>query len=386
MRSSFIKTAAACLTILAASDSWAATVPPALITKRSFTITKVVIATPTGDPMTAGSVDNQFTFAGAGGVATAAGEVTIPVQATVTPAADAATIGSSIKWTIDAVPAGSALTWSPAWPGDPTAGQGVNAVATLSGYPTSNSDFGPRVIKMEVIQGGKVLTTKTTPIALFFKATDTAPGRTAPNWFYYWNGSAAGELNAIYAATILNLSNNPVFGDTPAGKFWSTYAGPRRRIRISDRARTSDTRLDGSNQTVTGIDLFANTVAHENRHVKQVFDNNTQPFYSGRTGALREAVTAGWSFQDVYATPNVGIYIAGSTTTLWNHFVDNDSNGYFSTGDTDLDTDTDDIANSLEIPACNGNRDVECQAEQEETIPEGTYKSIDWAYPGKQHY
>ena len=367
MRNFFIKTVAASLAVLASADAWAAIVPPALVSKRKFTIVKVEIAKPTGDPVAAGSADNEFTFMGAAGVAT------IPVQATVTPTANAATIGSSIKWTFVSIPPGTVLTWNNPWPGDSTAGQGVNAVATLTGYPASNSDFGPRTVKMEVIQGTKVLATKTALIELFFERDMPATGRTAPNWFFYWNQTAAGELIAIYVPALGD------FGQTPAGKFWSTYAGPRRRTYISDGSQLADTRRDGTGLAVTGIDLFTNVIAHENRHVQQIFENNAQPFYNGVTGALRDAASAGYSF-----------LIAKSTLTVWNHFTDNDSNGHLSPGDADLDTDGDDIANTLEPTAaqraaCGTPSDIECQANLDETIPNDTYLTIDWADPGKQH-
>ena len=252
-----------CLVALVASDIWAATVAPAVLPARTFRVTRVVIATPTGDPVNAGSADNEFTFMGAAGVAT------IPVQATVTPAADAATIGSSIKWTIDAVPPGSTLTWDHPWPGEPTAGQGVNAVATLTGYPTSNAGFGARTIKMEVIQGARVVTTRTTPIELFFERDMPATGRTDPNWYFYWLEAIGGRANTIYGGAGAGL-----FGEAPGMLQWSYPVAPNKtRVIVYDAARlvdTGDPCVASGVRLTTGIDAFVDTVLHENHHTVQI--------------------------------------------------------------------------------------------------------------------
>src|SRR4051812_21343557 len=129
MRNSLMTPLSISLLISLCWSAHAASPATGTLARRIFRITTVTIATPTGDPVNAGSADNEFTYMGTDGVAT------IPVQAMVTPASDAETIGDSIKWTIDAVPPGSTLSWNHPWPGEPAAGQGVNAVATLTGYP-----------------------------------------------------------------------------------------------------------------------------------------------------------------------------------------------------------------------------------------------------------
>ncbi|MBI5242864.1 MAG: hypothetical protein HY922_04160 [Elusimicrobia bacterium] len=155
--------------------------------KKTITVYTVSIAKPTGDPVAAGSANNEFTYASAGGV------VLIPVEATVQPTRLATKVGDMIKWTLVSVPAGSALTWNNPWPGEATAGHGVTAVATLTGYPTSNSQFGPRTIKMEVIRNGKAIITKTANIELFFERDAIATGRAVPNWFFLWRHYTVAE-------------------------------------------------------------------------------------------------------------------------------------------------------------------------------------------------
>lgn len=353
---------------LAVKDAEAAAVAPVALTKRKFTTAKVEIAKPTGDPVTAGSADNEFTFM------TAAGVATIPVEAAITPTSLAASVSPTIKWTLDPIPAGVTLTWNNPWPGQPTAGQGRTAIATLTGYPANNAGFGLKTIKMEVMQGTRVIQTKTTTIELFFERDMTATGRTAPNWFFYWNQTPAGTAEAQYSATTGN------FGTTPAMLNWATYGGPRRRVTLDDSTRLNDRRRDGTNQVITGIDLFANVILHENFHVTQVFSNNGVAFSTAVTGLLRDAPSAGWSFN------------RPTTDARWNHFTDLDHNHVLSPGDPVLDTDADDLADTLEPTAAEratcagiGSGDIECQAELHETNPEGTHRNEDWANPGKQH-
>ncbi len=183
---------------------------------------------------------------------------------------------------------------------------------------------------------GKVFNQRSTNIELFYKRDDVAAGRTVPNWFFYWGQVVAGTANAQYVSAL----SGGDFGETPAMLFWRTFGGSRQLVQISDAAHLQDSRRDGSNQVITGIDLFANTVAHENTHVLQITQENAQPFFSGRTGVLRNAAAAGWSFN-----------VAFSTTSLWNHFTDNNHNGVFDAGDTNLDPDFDDDAISLEPTA-----------------------------------
>jgi len=346
----------------------AATVPKITVPKKKITVFRASILKPTGDPVTAGSADNEFTFTGAGGVAT------IPVEAKVEPARlSGGAIGNLIKWTFVSLPAGVTLSWNTPWPGEPSAGRGETAVATLTGYPASNSQFGARAVKMEVISGSKVLISKTTNIELFFERNRTATGRAAPNWFFYWNQTPAGDPNAEHRVL-------PVFGRTPALRLWSTYSGSRQSVWISDAVTGVDARRDATRQSISGIDLFANTVRHEVRHVQQVFDNNGQPFFSGVTGVLRNAAAAGWSFN------------IPTSDGRWNHFTDSDGSGTLTGPDTILDTDADDLANSLEPTSADraacfsgSSGDVECQAELAETSPEDTFLVHDWGDPGKQH-
>jgi len=126
----------------------------------------------------------------------------------------------------------------------------------------------------------------------------TENASTTPNWFHYWNQTPAGGTDVLY-----NPESTIRFGTTPSMRYWRDWKRQpaleplvqqwRGRIWIYDRASGRDTRRDGSGQEITGIDLFANTVAHERRHVQQ--------FEAG------EAAVAGWSW---------GV---APTDPLWNH-------------------------------------------------------------------
>lgn len=353
-------------------EAQAGTVRTIVLPKKTFTVYRVEIQSPTGDPITAGSAANHFTLSGPNGVAT------IPVQAVVAPSRVTPNVSDLIKWSFVALPAGVAVSWDHPWPGDPSSGQGASAIATLTGYPANNSDFGVKTLKMVLIRksDGKIFNQRETNIALFFERDAVATGRTDPNWFFYWNQTGAGDSNALFSSTL----SNP--GLVPAGNQWLTYAGPRRRIFIGFGANGTYTRRDGSNEEVSGIAMFANVILHERRHVDQIFDNNALAFYSGRTGVLREAAAAGWSFG-----------VAFSTTSLWNHFTDTNGNGFYDVPpDTDLDVDRDHLGDTIQPTAADlalcatPSSHIECQAQLAETSPKAAFTIVDWADPGKQHY
>lgn len=392
MRSSFIKTATFCLTLIASDSARAAVVAPALVPKRTFTKAIVEIATPTGDPATAGSVDNQFTYSnGSGG----GGVVTIPVNATVTPNSLATSVGSTIKWTFFAIPAGSVLTWDHPWPGEPTAGQGATAVATLTGYPTNNSDFGLRTIKMQVIQGTKIVTTKSANIQLFFKWDDIATGRTAPNWFYYWLQAIGGRANTDYGGT-----GTGEFGVTPGQRNWSyTTAQNKTKIIIYNPAQTSDPgdACAHGGKATTGIDTFEDTVVHENHHTVQIA--NADPV----VGIIPSTPWRfGWSWNQGSAHNH---WTKGADGKPGVSGTDDDANGTVDdlivTGPGELghgdDVNLTDPGDTVRQnwpsafgplpPLCwAGGSPIEAAAYNAEPDDEDRRKSVDWSDTGKQHY
>ncbi len=188
----------------------------------------------------------------------------------------------------------------------------------------------------------------------------------------------------------------------PAIREWKTFAGPRDEIRVSDQLRVQlnfvlPDLMTGGAPFRTGIDTFANLIAHEKRHVVQVTENNALPFYKGVSGAVGARAASGWSFNVPPGDP------------LYNHFDpgpdgkpgiagrDDNGNGQVDEqieafpgvgGDVDLDGDGDDLGNINDINNIIVNvnaRTVESQAQDAETIPQDSFRSVDWSSPGKQH-
>ena len=210
-------------------------------------------------------------------------------------------------------------------------------------------------------------------------------GRQVPNWFFYWNQTTAGDPDLQLMPP--GLATTPfgiVLGDTPKGRFWESFQGPVSTIRVSFAVVDEKQRSDGSFQTVSGIDLFANIILHENRHVQQILDNNKTAFFKGVTGSLSDAPGTGWSF------------LIPDTDVRWNHFSDVDGSGALSPGDVELDEDRDDLFDPIEPSLLEKatcvivnigllTPDIECQAGLAETSPEDTFFEVDWGDPGKQH-
>lgn len=374
-----------------AGDAVAAAVPPAVLTKRKFTIAKVEIAKPTGDPVTAGSADNEFTFM------TAAGVATIPVEATITPTSLAASVGPTIKWTFVSLPAGTVLTWNNPWPGEATAGQGRTAIATLTGYPTNNSGFGLKTIKMEVLQGIRVIATKTANIELFFEKNMTATGRVAPNWFFYWLQAIGGRANTIYSG-----AGGGSFGDAPGMLNWSYGTAPdKTRLNIYDAAAVDDPGEACTTRGIratTGIDTFEDTVVHENHHTIQIANADTALGITPGT-----PWRFGWSWN---RGANNNHWRVGPDGKPGVSGVDDDGNGTvddlivtgrgeLGRGDDIQLSDTGDpilnwpIAFGALPPLCwpgpAGGVAVERPAYEAEPDNEGGRAGQDWADPGKQH-
>lgn len=367
--------------------SEAAPVPKITAPKPKITTFRVTILKPTGDPVTAGSADNEFTFVAPGGIAT------IPVEAKIEPAKLVATFGDQIKWTFVSVPAGSVVTWNNPWPGEPTAGRGVTAVATLTGYPTTNAQFGLRTIKMEVIRNLKVLSTKTAKIELFFARDTVATGRSAPNWFFYWLNAIGGRANTDYGGA------SGIYGEAPGILRWSYGTGQdKTKVIIYDLAKTDDAgdacSAHGAKRT-TGIDTFEDTVVHENHHTVQV----------ANADAVVGVVPGGpWRFGWAWRQGgNHNHWRVGADGKPGIAGTDDDGNGTvddlifagpgeLGRGDDVNLSDTGDptlnwpLAFGSLPPLCwAGGFAVEEPAYDAEPDSENARAAVDWADPGKQH-
>lgn len=372
-----------------------ATVAPIVLPKKTITVFDVAITMPTGDPVAAPSADNEFTYAGAAGV------VTIPVEAKVTPLKIEGEVKDLVKWTVSPIPAGSVLTWSPSWPGESTAGKGKSAVATLTGYPSNNSGFGLKTIKMEVIRDGKVLLTKTTPIELFFNRDDVSTGRGAPNWYFYWLQAIGGRANTIYGG-------DGNYGETPGMLNWAYSTVPdKTKIVIyngSQLAFPGHTCSPHGIIPLTGIDLFENVVIHENKHTLQIAQ--ADPIVGTAAGTPWRY---GWSWNQVSFHNHWALGADGKPGVAG---VDDDSNGsvddLMTLGPGELggvfklpangpDVLLGDISDPSEnwptafgppptppagVSGCNP---IEMDAQGAQLDVDGFRSDVDWAHPGKQH-
>ncbi len=350
-------------------------------------VAKVTIEKPTGDPVAAGSADNEFTYAGAAGVAT------IPVRAKVEPASAAAELGDKIRWSLVSTPTGSALSWDATWPGDATKGKGVSTNAKLTGLPASNGQFGGRAVRMELVLDTGVAATETASIELFFERDTVTTGFTTPNWFRFWLEAMGGRANTAYGGAGAN------YGETPGMLFWSYgTARDKTRVDIFDLARTADSGdacSTGGKKATTGIDTFEDTLLHENHHTVQV---------ATADAAVGVVPNTAWRFGWAW---NVGAnhnhWTLGPDGKPGAAGVDDDGDGTVDnqklTGpgelgkgdDVDL-TDTGDPI--LAWPKAFGalpplcwptGLAVEKPAYDKEPDNEDSRANVDWANPGKQH-
>ena len=138
-------------------------------------------------------------------------------------------------------------------------------------------------------------------------------------------------------------------------------------------------------QTVTGIDLFANVVRHELRHVQQVAD--ADPLLGALNGEAGSIWASGWSWN---YSPN-NHWTLGPDGQPGEAGVDDDADthtdqrdnmgevGFPGRDDVDLDTDDNNV------PDAWGAVTLEGQADAQETVPQGTHAASDWGNPGKRH-
>jgi hypothetical protein len=361
----------------------------ALVTVAEVRITNPTTA-PLTDPAEAGGDNfsgNEFTYDNASpGV--------LDVYCRVTTDPDTATIQAELTDRIEfagVVVAGGTVAWSP---GDATKGTATydaghaywETVCTVTGLPAAFGDLGLHTTELKVKDPNKdtVFLTEQRAFEIFAMRDErNHPGAgagTVPNWFFYWN-QACGDAHAVYHEVAGN------YGVTPAMLYWSpTLAYSKTETWYGDGCTGSDTRRDGSGQTVTGIDLFANTVAHELWHVRQIQDAD------GVVGALIAPGTiwaSGWAWNygsfnhwllGLDGQPGVaGVDDDGDVPPRVDERDDASEVGFAGSDDAYQDADGDDLPNASE-PG-----DVEAQAEQHETVPQDSNLASDWCAPGKQH-
>lgn len=415
------------------------------------------IMTPANAPLFSG---NEFTYSDA----YPDGVLTVPVFIQIEPdtAQIRALFENKIRTRVSAINdshlAGTnvQLTWDHPFPGEPTAGKAMygdplpmplwQATATFTKLPPDNEDFGLKTLTVDFLgeAGNIVCSPRTREYEIFFardatnhpdlpdkddldnfSATDVdtvghGDSTRSQNWFFYWNRTAAGDPDVRFASNYHDSFRADV-AVVPTGYAWLTSTAPKDRIVVSPvNCREYDQRQDGSAEWVSGIDLFANVVLHENRHVLQCIEHDALNPYDVSAGGSRVG----------YSVSTNGFLIprtrGGVQNGEYNHFRagpddqpgdagknddplrDNeiDERDEFLAGpfdpsipldqgsvvgdDEDLDRDGDLVSHLVPTdPDADPNvpdyQLWEKQADARETSPQDTHRQVDWASPGKQH-
>lgn len=371
------------------------------------------------DPATAanGFSGNEFVFNEED-----TGVLTLPAEVKVLPDVEEvrALISDSVRFEIDAIGDSHAaggdtdLSWENDFgnfvgKGVYDAGKGLwKATATVSGLPMNNSDFGDKAFTATLSNIGGASMEHAEDVQIFYpRDADNHPGPDhvspnvgnvpddfgagdagrAPNWFHYWN-QVIGGGNVFYHDDL-----NGIRGVAPAMRWWTIPLGfSKNEVWIEPTAAGNGVRRAGGMQaTVTGIDFFANVVAHEERHTEQISEHDALlgPL-NGQVGTVWEA---GWSFN------------VGGDSSSWNHWTlgpdgqpsvagtdedgdgvtdektDNTELGFIPSDDINLDVNINDVADSLPYDGIG----IELDAQIVETVHEHTHWLSDWGAPGKQH-
>lgn len=239
------------------------------VTGEDFSVVKLELVTPDGDPINAavqaGDGQNEFTYN-----SDSPGVLAINFKARATPTSPAIlnTIHDEVRFTVAAV-GGSTLAWDAANPGGVSSVTGADLTArlTFTGLPGNNADFGPKLATLEY---GTARQDESTLEVFYPKDATNHPGGQAgsPNWFHYW-GQALGVADAIYSNARPDL-----YGEAPGMLHWSYTAAPDKvHVIIYDLAATvdaGDASADGGMRRTTGIDTFEDTYLHERHHTNQI--------------------------------------------------------------------------------------------------------------------
>jgi hypothetical protein len=225
----------------------------------------VVIELPSGDPVSGGSVKNEFTYT--------AQEVDVSYQGnTRTGGPDDAWLSNHLQWRVEpSAPATVTSAWVPAGR-DSSHGSSASGFMSWVGLPTQNSDFGSHKFILEFVNAAGIATDiHKQPFEIFFpKYESTHPnGANTPNWFYYW-GQVIGAPDVDYGPV---PPRSDVRGEAEGILNWSyRSASDKSRVVLFDPAASSGPycALLPTDILTTGIDGYRHTVTHERFHVGQI--------------------------------------------------------------------------------------------------------------------
>lgn len=232
----------------------------------AITIVDVEFVTPSGNPVTKPSSNNEFVFDNQ-----ATGELTITLSASVSPSGAIDLLKDNAVFEVDDI-TGSTKTWHTNNPNGKATVDGnlLKATVTFTGLPTNNSSFGKKTAKI-TCSGNGLSFEKTNDYEVFFQKDATNnPGTNPsgnPNWFYYWK---SGGVCGIPSTAVYDSSKPDTWG--------YCMPGTDTIIRLCPLAPTTNsgpetyTKDDGVTKiTVTGqgkgIKCVAETVTHEQNHL-----------------------------------------------------------------------------------------------------------------------
>lgn len=336
--------------------------------KVKFTAVKVTMENPTGDPTqsaTAQTNVNEFTYDGT----PVTGICNVSCRAKLEPDTAATTkwAEENVSWSTTAQ-GGTGTLWISNQAAGPVQNinLGKNVTLRLIGLPQYNSGLGLKTVTLSGGQDGD----ETTNIQIFFsRDADNHPGGNqtppnevsarSPNWFYYWNELIGGP-NVFFSSNAHSTAQYGP-GEVPAMSLWTNpLAHAKDKIVIHSFAQGSYRRRDqppATAQWVSGIDYFANVLAHENQHVAQI------------------------AAADAILTETTGQWASGWS---W-RFTNNHYNPIVNPGNKDVDGDN--WPDAWPIPAnyTNAPSHIEADARLKENVGEGANTGNDWGDNGKQH-
>jgi len=158
----------------------------------------------------------------------------------------------------------TSLDWDTSVLGDALTGEGDSPVATFTGLPLYNKDFGNKVVMMTLRDpndGHAVLLQKAGWQVFFPRDASNNPGQRAlPNWYEYWLQTTEPWLETWFRS------------QAPSGAALPTYElGPNSQVSLGDTVvylsvGDREDYLPPYGVKISGIDNFTWTLVHETQH------------------------------------------------------------------------------------------------------------------------
>ena len=231
------------------------------IFEKEFTVVKIDLITPAGDPVISpvdsGDGQNEFAFS-----APVNGVLEINLKAKVSPDNSEIlnAVKDKVKFTVENI-GSSTKAWDAANPGGNASVSGSFLIAkvTFTGLPQNNSDFGRKRVTLQY--DGQ---TEETYIEVFFdKAARNHPGNpiNTPNWYSYSANTAVTEYDWPVECTVMPMEALEVMQSTNGNPTTPHYT-----IKGPASAGQETYNSTGLNVNRKGIDTLTATLKHEKQH------------------------------------------------------------------------------------------------------------------------